>query len=226
MKPLVAIVEDEPDIGKLISVNLGKAGYRTEVFSDGKSFIKSLNKNVPDLAILDLMLPDTDGMEICRYMRSAGNLNSCRIIIVTAKSDEIDRILGLELGADDYVTKPFSPKELAARVKAVLRRNSEGSHSGILTIRDTVKIDPEKFIVTVKEKQIELTITEFRILHFLAQNPGKVFSRDQILNHIWGDDKIVIDRTIDVHIRHLREKLGSASKIIKNIRGVGYKLEE
>ncbi|RMF91962.1 MAG: DNA-binding response regulator [Candidatus Schekmanbacteria bacterium] len=226
MKPLIAIVEDEPDIAKLISINLEKSGYRTQIFPDGDSFLKTLKNSPPHLAILDLMLPDIDGLEICKYLRNNKDLKSCKIIIVTAKGDEIDKVLGLELGADDYVTKPFSPIELTARVKAVLRRGNDEEREGIYFIKDDVEIDEEKFIVKVKGKKIELTTTEFKILLLLAKNKGRVFSRQQILDNLWGDDKVVVDRTVDVHIRHLREKLGRASKFIKNIRGVGYKLEE
>ena len=226
MKTYIAIVEDEPDIAKLISVYLDKSGFETKLFIDGKSFLKSLNKNIPQLVVLDLMLPDTDGIEICKYIRNERGLNSCKIIIVSAKGDEIDKILGLELGADDYVTKPFSPKELTARVKAVLRRESGEKAIGRISLGRDIKIDTEKFVVTIKGTEIELTSTEFKILRLFAENPGKVFSRTSILDKIWGNDKIVIDRTVDVHIRHLREKLGDASKIIKNIRGIGYKLDE
>ncbi len=225
MKKIIALVEDEPDIVELISIHLEKAGYEVKSFLDGKSFYRFLEKKVPDLLVLDLMLPDIDGLEICKHIRKNDATASMSIIMLTAKSEEMDKILGLELGADDYVTKPFSPKELVARVKAVLRRHAPVKESKKLEIHDIV-IDLEKYGVSQGGKQIDLTPTEFKILELLASKKGWVFTREQILDHLWGDEKAVIDRTVDVHIRHLREKLGTSAKMIKNIRGVGYKLEE
>lgn len=225
MNELIAVVEDEPDISELISINLKKAGFSTKEFSDGKSFLSFLKSNSPDLVILDLMLPDTDGLEICKFLRNNEKHSRCRIIILTAKSEEIDKVLGLELGADDYVTKPFSPKELVARVKAVLRRGNDKLETTKITISSILVIDPEKYEAFVDKNKIELTSTEFRILQILTSHIGKVFTRDEILTKLWGDEKTVVDRTIDVHIKNLRDKLGKAAELIKNIRGVGYKLE-
>jgi DNA-binding response OmpR family regulator len=222
----VAIVDDEPDILELVSLHLKKAGFQTDSFLDGASFLKSLDRHRPDLVILDLMLPDADGFEICKHLRSNKAFSSIPIIMLTAKSDEIDRVLGLELGADDYITKPFSVNELVARVKAVLRRKDFPEKEQRIDIAGKLAIDPEKYEVRVGGQLIELTTTEFKILKFLALNKGHVFTRDQILDHLWGNEKVVVDRTIDVHIRNLREKLGEAAEFIKNIRGVGYKLEE
>jgi len=226
MENLVDIVDDEDDIRELVAVNLKKAGYKTKEYSSGNAFVKSLSKSKPDLLILDLMMPGMDGIEVCRIMKKDDKYSDIPIIMLTAKTDETDRVLGLEMGADDYVSKPFSPRELTARVKAVLRRKERKGkdtgieHGGIL------KIDPEKFEVYVKGDKISLTSTEFKILTILMEQPGRVFSREQLLDMLWGDEKIVVDRTIDVHIKHLREKIGAAGKLIKNIRGVGYKLEE
>lgn len=224
MGRLVAVVDDEPDILELVSIHLTKANYTVETFQDPQSFFKFLKNNKPDLLILDLMLPDSDGMDICRYMKKTEQFSSIPIIMLTAKSDETDKILGLEMGADDYVTKPFSPRELVARVNAVLRRKSQVIEEKI-EIGALLEIFPRKFETVVDGKKVNLTTTEFRILKTLASRIGWVFSREQLLDELWGHDKVVIDRTIDVHIKHLREKLGKAGRYIKNIRGLGYKLE-
>jgi two-component system phosphate regulon response regulator PhoB/two-component system alkaline phosphatase synthesis response regulator PhoP len=169
------------------------------------------------------MLPDLDGFDICRMMKSNQSYESIPIIMLTAKGQEADKVTGLELGADDYLTKPFSPRELIARVKAVLRRTSASKLAQVI-IGD-ITIDPERFEVMVNEKPVTLTPVEFKILHLLAQNQGKVFSRERILDHLWGNEKAVIDRTVDVHIKNLRDKLGPAGERVKNIRGVGYKVQ-
>jgi two-component system phosphate regulon response regulator PhoB/two-component system alkaline phosphatase synthesis response regulator PhoP len=171
------------------------------------------------------MLPDTDGLEVCRRIRKSERLADIPVIMLTARGDEADKVVGLELGADDYVTKPFSVKELVARIHAVLRRPG-GAETGPRIVVGPLVIDLEKFEVTAGGERIELTATEFKILQLLASRKGRVFNRDQILDHLWGNEKAVIDRTVDVHIRNLREKLGEAAALIKNIRGVGYKLEE
>jgi len=226
MQKFIAIIDDEPDILDLVSINLKKANFHVEAFENAESFLRFIKSNKPDLIILDLMLPDMDGFEVCKVLKSKSNFSSIPIIMLTARADETEKVLGLELGADDYVTKPFSPRELVARVKAVLRRHGTTEMDDLITIRDTVSIDMGKHEVTVNEKKIELTSTEFKILSLLASRKGFVFSRDAILEHLWGNEKTVIDRTVDVHIKHLREKLGTASSFIKNIRGLGYKIEE
>jgi len=226
MNPLIAIVEDELDIVELVSLHLKRAGFGVEGFQEAESFFKFLKKRIPDLIILDLMLPDADGLDICKYLRRKDEYLSIPIIILTAKGDETDKILGLELGADDYVTKPFSPRELVARVKAVLRRREQQKGSRVIEIGGIIKIDPEKYEVTVEGKKIELTTTEFKILQLLSSRKGWVFTRERILDYLWGEEKAVLDRTVDVHIRNLREKLGIAKGLIKNVRGIGYKLEE
>jgi len=226
MNKLIAIVDDEPDIVELVTIHLKKAMFKTSGFSDAESFYSSLEEQIPDLIILDLMLPDADGLEICKYIRKEDKFSSIPIIMLTAKGDETDKILGLEFGADDYVTKPFSPRELVARVKAVLRRHKEIEESKKLEIGRIMEINLEKYEVIVEGKRKELTSTEFRILKLLSSKKGRVFTRNDILDYLWGHEKIVLDRTIDVHIKNLRDKLGKAGQFIKNIRGVGYKLEE
>ncbi|MCD6222046.1 response regulator [bacterium] len=225
MNKLIAVIDDEPDILELVSLHLTKSGFKVKEFLNAESFFKFLSSKIPDLIILDLMLPDLDGIEVCKYLKSNQELKSIPIIMLTARVSETDKVLGLELGADDYVTKPFSPRELVARVKAVLRRKTQDSGEKI-KIGDILLIDLNKFQVFVENEKIELTPTEFRILKILATKKGWVFTRDQILDHLWGHDKAVLDRTIDVHIKNLREKLGKAKKFIKNVRGIGYKIEE
>lgn len=242
MNKLIVIVDDEPDIVELISLHLKKSGFKVKGFLDTESFYRFLDlpeghrsgegwtggqvgEKTPDLIILDLMLPDADGMDICKHLKSKDKFSSIPIIMLTAKGDETDKILGLEFGADDYVTKPFSPRELVARVKAVLRRRQKVEESEKLDLGGILTIDTEKYEVFVEGKRAELTSTEFRILKLLLSKKSKVFSRYDILDHLWGDEKIVLDRTIDVHIKNLRDKLGKAGRFIKNIRGVGYKLE-
>ncbi len=222
----IAVVDDEPDILELVIINLKKAGYVTYGFENGNDLIKSLKDNKPDLVILDLMLPDVDGNEICKYMKKKKNLSNIPIIMLTAKSDEMDKVLGLELGADDYITKPFSIREFLARVKAVIRRGEPKSDSEIIKLGENFTMDLQKYEVFVKEIKVNLTTTEFKILQLLTSRKGWVFTREQILNHIDISNKGVLDRTVDVHIKNLREKLGDAGVYIKNIRGIGYKVEE
>jgi DNA-binding response OmpR family regulator len=222
----IAIVEDEQDILELISVHLKKERFHVRTFLNGSSFLKSIESEPPALIVLDLMLPDVDGFEICKRLKARPAHASIPIIILTAKSEETDRILGLELGADDYMVKPFSPRELTARVKAVLRRTAKREPDPeAIEVGDLLKIDPQKYEVKVEGKRVDLTATEFRILQLLASKNGWVFSRDKILTHLWGSEKMVLDRTIDVHIKHLREKMGAAGFLIKNMRGIGYKFE-
>ncbi|MCX6152849.1 MAG: response regulator [Candidatus Kapabacteria bacterium] len=221
----IFILEDEPDIAELIAINLKKSGFKTKEFTNADLFYKQLKKEKPDLLILDLMLPDTDGLEVCKSLRSNSSYSSIPIIMLTAKADEIDKIIGLELGADDYVTKPFSPRELVARVKAVLRREIDLNNQDRVRVADILEIDFAKFEVYVEGKKAELTNTELKLLKLLLHKKGWVYSRGQILDYLDPDDKGVLDRTVDVHIKNLREKLGPAGKLIKNIRGVGYKFE-
>jgi two-component system phosphate regulon response regulator PhoB/two-component system alkaline phosphatase synthesis response regulator PhoP len=222
MNELIAVIDDEEDILELVSVNLKKNGFSVKEFSDAKGFFRFLKNKEPELIVLDLMLPDIDGLEVCKQLKRDDRYCQIPVIMLTAKAEESDKIIGLELGADDYVTKPFSPKELVARVKAVLRRfeNKKSDSQKLLSI------NPEKFEVFVEGRSISLTTTEFKILSFLYENKGKVYSREELMNNIWREDRIILDRTIDVHVKNLREKLGKAGALIKNIRGVGYKIEE
>jgi two-component system phosphate regulon response regulator PhoB/two-component system alkaline phosphatase synthesis response regulator PhoP len=223
---LIAVVDDEPDILELVALHLKKAGFSVRAFPNAGQFQKSLTSSVPDLVVLDLMLPDADGLDICKDLKRDGRTAHVPVVMLTARGDEFDRVLGLEIGADDYITKPFSPKELVARVKAVLRRNEQRHVGNVIELPQGVAIDLNRFEVTVGGRKADLTTTEFKILAILAERRGWVFSRDEILNRLWGDEKAVLDRTIDVHITNLRKKLGKASRLIENVRGVGYKLSE
>lgn len=223
---LIYIVDDEPDILELVDIHLKKAGFVTKTFEDTSKLKSIMREKLPDLLILDLMLPFTDGLEICKQIRSDNELKNVPIIMLTAKSEEMDKILGLELGADDYITKPFSPRELIARVKAVLRRSETASgDEEVLKIGDYIQVYTKQYLVKIDGEKIDLTNTEVKILQLLATRKGWVFSRDQILNHLWGNEKIVIDRTIDVHINNLRKKLGREGGCVKNVRGIGYKVD-
>jgi len=205
MGKVIAIVEDEPDIVELVTVNLKRAGFTTHGFTTAEKFFSFLKSQTPDLIILDLMLPDIDGLDICKRLKKIDALAAIPVIMLTARADETDKILGLELGADDYVTKPFSPKELVARVKVALRRLSPKEVTQKIEIGGILLIDTEKFAVTVDGDKMELTSTEFKILQVLASKPGWVFSRDKILDYLWGREKAVLDRTVDVHVKNLRK---------------------
>lgn len=231
MKQLIAILDDEKDIVDLIAMKLKKDFYDTLEFYKGEDLLRYLQgrKKKPDLLILDIMLPDMDGFEICKILKANSETKGIPIVMLTAKQDETDKCIGLEIGADDYVTKPFSIKELLARVKAILRRiknTEEESGKEIIEIPGHITIDLKRYkIYTIDNEEIELTLTEFKLLKILAENIGWVFSRDKILDQLYGQDKFIYDRTVDVHIKNLREKLGKYGSIIKNIRGVGYKIE-
>ncbi|MGE5481026.1 MAG: response regulator [Chloroflexota bacterium] len=223
---VIAIVDDEPDIVELIALHLERSGFKIKSFDHAEGLFKYLKTGTPDLVLLDLMLPDADGFEICKFLKKEDKYQSIPVIMLTARSEEMDKIIGLELGADDYVTKPFSPRELVARIKAVLRRDEKPQKSHRIRIGDNLEIDLQRYEVTVEGKRVELTSTEYRILVLLSERKGWVYARDQILDYLGVQEKGVLDRTVDVHIKNLREKLGPAGKYIKNIRGVGYKLEE
>ncbi|MGH7807313.1 MAG: response regulator [Thermodesulfobacteriota bacterium] len=224
---VIAIVDDEEDIVELVSHHLKREGFKVKEFYNGRDFLSYIESVMPDLAVLDIMLPGIDGLEICRILKSKARTSSLPIIMLTAKATEADVVVGLELGADDYMVKPFSPRELVARVKTILRRASSKEEDKKLIRLGTLSIDKEKFEATVDGKKIDLTTTEFKILEVLAEGQGRVYTRDQLLKkkRLWGDDKLVYDRTIDVHIKNLREKLGKTGNLIKTIRGIGYKLE-
>ena len=221
----ILVVDDEADLVELVSYNLKKEGFIVDSASDGEAALSKIKKDKYSLIILDLMLPGIQGIELCRILRNDSKTANLPIIMLTAKGEEIDRILGLEIGADDYVTKPFSPRELVARVKAVLRRTIEKPVTEkILKIGD-LEIDRESYIVSKKDKPVKLSATEFKLLLYLAERKGKVFSRDQLLDAIWRDEAFVEPRTVDVHIRRLRsgiEEDPACPKYIKTMRGIGY----
>lgn len=219
MKPVLVVVDDEPDILELLSITLTKANFKTELFSNAEDLFEFLGKGNCDLIILDINLPDMDGYEVCKFLKKDDIYSTIPIIMLSARGEEIDKVVGLELGADDYITKPFSPRELTARVRSVLRR-TKPEHDKYSRL---ISIDQKAFEVHVNGELIELTATEFKILTILAKRERVVFSREMILDELWGNEKAVVDRTIDVHIRHLREKLGEAGNLIKNVRGMGYK---
>ena len=224
----ILVVDDENHIVELISFNLETNGYEVISAFDGEEAIKKAQTENPALIILDLMLPKVDGIEVCRKIKGNDETSHISIIMLTAKSDETDKIIGLEIGADDYMTKPFSVKELMARVKAVLRRNkSKDSLSTSIKIGDIV-IDDEKHEVIKSDKKIELTLKEFELLKVLAVNRGKVLSRNILLDEVWGYDYFGDTRTVDVHIRHIRKKIEDDDKnpeYIETIRGIGYKIK-
>jgi two-component system phosphate regulon response regulator PhoB len=223
----IIIVEDEHDILELIKYNLEREGYNVVACSDGETGLAEAKKNRPALILLDLMLPGIDGLQVCRGLKGEETTRDIPIIMLTAKSEEADIVAGLEIGADDYITKPFSPRVLIARLRAVLRRKSEsiipGSES--LQIRNLV-VDPGRHDVTIDGDPIKLTHTEFNLLHVLARRPGWVFTRNQLVDAIRGDDVFITDRTIDVHVAGLRKKLGKSNDFIETIRGVGYRFKE
>lgn len=221
---VVAVVDDEEDILELVGVHLRKHNFQVREFFDISSFYRYLQKETPDLLLLDLMLPDADGMEVCKYLKQDENYRNVPIIILTAKGEEMEKVLGLELGADDYVTKPFSPRELVARVKAVLRRDQKEQVSKSFLFGGILRVDTNKYEVYVGNEKVDLTTSEFKILQLLLSREGWVFSREHILDYLGSSDKGVLDRTVDVHIKNLREKLGDAGRFIKNVRGIGYKI--
>ncbi len=226
-KDSILVIEDEEDILELINFNLGKEGYRVTGATTGEDGLKSARANVPGLILLDIMLPGLDGLEVCKILKNDGKTQHIPIIMLTAKSEESDVVTGLEVGADDYITKPFSPKILIARIRNILRRKSREADRTIttITVHDIV-IHPGRHEVAVAGKPVDLTFTEFQILQFLARHPGWVFTRYQIVNEIRGDETIVTDRSVDVQIVGLRKKLGDAGQYIETVRGVGYKFRE
>jgi len=228
MKQTIVAIEDEPDLLEVLEYNLGREGYQVEAATDGDEGLELIFKHRPDLVLLDLMLPGIDGLEICRRVRSESSTRSVPIIMVSAKGEESDIILGLELGADDYVTKPFSPRELVARVRSVLRRSrsasTEDAESPISL--QGLSIDPLRHEVMIDREPAEFTATEFRILHFMASHPGRVYTREQLIRSAVGEDVVILERNIDVHIRAMRHKLGAHADLIETIRGVGYRFAD
>ena len=226
MKPRILVVDDEPEAVELIEFNLKQSGYTVSTAAEGAEALKKARSQPPDLIVLDVMLPEMDGFEICKTLRLDPSTTKVPIIMLTAKAAEIDRVLGLELGADDYLTKPFSPRELLLRIKKILARGqTEEKLRDQLRFGDLL-IDVPRHIASWKGKTIELTATEFRLLTVLSQRAGRVQSRDQLLRDVWEYDSLIDTRTVDTHMRRLREKLGPASKHLDTVRGVGYRFME
>ncbi len=226
-KKKILVIDDDIRFGRIARTALEETGkYEVRVEIDGTEALASVKKFGPDLVLLDIMIPDISGLEICREMKARERYSSTPVIMLSGKTDESDKVTALDAGADDYIVKPFAVHELDARIRAVLRRARPEGSQDTLSIGKAVVIDPKKHKVTVNGKTVELTAAEFVILSLLASREKRVFTRSEILDHLWGDEKVVIERTIDVHIRHLRQKLGAAGKFIINVRGVGYKAEE
>jgi len=227
-KERILVIEDEPDIGELMEYNLEREGFRVRVSRDGEEGLDRILSDSPDLVLLDLMLPGLDGLEVCRRLKEDPVTRGIPVVMVTAKGEESDVVLGLGLGADDYIPKPFSPRELVARVRAVLRRgrfklDRDGSHP---VTCGPVVVDALRHRVTVDGEEVRLTATEFRILHLLVGHAGRTFTRDQLLSRVIGEAAAVTDRNIDVHVRTIRKKLGEHRTIIETVRGVGYRCRE
>ena len=221
----ILIVDDEPDILNLVSLHLKKGGFRTKEFLDVDSLYRFLKSEIPDLIILDLMLPDTDGYEVCKHLKKEDAFSNIPIIMLTARAEESERILGLELGADDYIAKPFSMKVLLARVKAVLRRRAPEMTEDPVEVGG-LKLDPISHRVFGGDVPLDLGPTEFRLLHFFMTHPERVYSRAQLLDQVWGRNVYIEERTVDVHIRRLRLALEphGADRLIETVRGSGYRL--
>lgn len=222
----ILIVEDERDLAELVAFNLEKEGYRTVVALDGTSGLETARSQLPDLIILDLMLPGMMGTEVCKVLKKTEKTARIPVIMLTARGEEIDRVVGFEVGADDYVVKPFSTRELLLRVKAVLRRANPEKSEGKILVIGQVTIDTERHLVTIADEEIVLTTTEFKLLLNLAERLGRVQSRDTLLKNVWGYNYVGDTRTVDTHITRLRTKLGAAGDLIKTVRGFGYKMEE
>jgi phosphate regulon transcriptional regulator PhoB len=232
----VLVIDDEADIVELVAYNLKKEGFEVDTAHDGEEGLKKIGSKRYDLIFLDLMLPGIQGIELCKRIRSNSETSRIPVIMLTAKGEEVDKIIGLEVGADDYITKPFSLRELVARAKAILRRAEQPSRTAeearqaesILKIRD-MTIDKERFTVAVGDRQVKLSATEFKLLLFLAERPKRIFNREQLLDMVWGDDVYVEPRTVDVHIRRLRAKIENdpnTPEFIRTMRGVGYYVEK
>jgi len=227
----ILVVEDEPDISKLVSYNLAQERFKVLTAEDGEQALKVIQREKPNLVVLDLMLPGLSGMEVCKILRDRPETAKLPILMLTAKAGEADRVVGLEMGADDYLAKPFSPREMVARVRAILRRANSAAAGEAPSAYDKggLKIDFTNYEVIARGKNVRLTLKEFELLRFLVQNPNRVLSRDQLLDRVWGGETFVTPRTVDVHIRRLRkaiEKDDSKPQWILTLRGVGYKFDE
>lgn len=225
-KPRLLLVEDEEDIAALIKLQAEISGYKLHAEVDGLNGLAAIKRERPDLVILDIMLPGLNGLDVCRKMKNDPELKNIPIIMLSAKSEELDVVLGLELGADDYVAKPFSPKVLFSRVKAILRRNLEPEHAPQVISFGEYVMEPERYLVKHKGQPVSLTLSEFGILRRLLMSRGKVLTRNQLLDDVQNDDAFIVDRNIDVHVAALRRKLGPSFNWIETVRGVGYRLKD
>jgi two-component system phosphate regulon response regulator PhoB len=219
----ILIVEDESDVADLLTLNLRKASFRVSTATDGASGLQKAREDRPDFIILDLMLPKMSGLEICKILKGDPATSQIPILMLTAKAEEVDRIVGLEFGADDYVTKPFSPREIVLRIRAIFRRSETKEES---LKAGPISIDPARHEVRVDRNQVHLTSLEFKLLRTLMQRRGRVQDRDRLLNEVWGYESVIDTRTVDTHVRRLREKLGKAGNAIETVRGFGYRLRE
>jgi two-component system phosphate regulon response regulator PhoB len=228
MPKRIAVVEDEAELASLIEYNLSRSGYQPLVLGGDGGTVKSLEQLKPDLVILDVMLPEADGFEICRQIRRSPSLSRTPVLFLTARSDEVDRVLGLEIGGDDYMTKPFSPRELIARVKAHLRREDMDNEPAAVEV-GPFRLDRTARRVYLRDAELELTSTEFNLLDFFLTHPGRAYSRDQLLESVWGEQRYVTPRTVDVHVRRLRERIEPEPenpRFLTTVRGFGYRFEE
>jgi len=228
MPKRIAIVEDEADLASLIDYNLTRCGYQTQILAGSHSTLQTLEQAKPDLILLDIMLPEMDGFELCRRIRQSSVLARTPVLFLTARSDEVDRVLGLEIGGDDYMTKPFSPRELIARVKAHLRRGDMAAEPAAAA-SGPFRLDRTGRRVYLGERELTLTSTEFRLLEFFLTHPGHAYSRDQLLEKVWGEQRYVTPRTVDVHVRRLREQIEEQPdnpRYLTTVRGFGYRFEE
>ncbi|HXX40867.1 MAG TPA: response regulator [Chthoniobacterales bacterium] len=223
----ILVIEDEKDVVDLLALNLRKVqGFNISTASDGAAGLNKARSDRPDLIILDLMLPKMSGLEVCKILKSDPSTKHIPVLMLTAKAEEIDRIVGLEFGADDYVTKPFSPREVLLRIRAILRRGATPEQSDERLSAGPIMIDPVRHQVSVEGKQINLTSLEFRLLRTLMQRRGRVQDRDRLLNEVWGYESVIDTRTVDTHVRRLREKLGKSGDLIETVRGFGYRVRE
>ena len=222
----ILVVDDEPDLVELVRLTLTQAGHQVDTAASGRQALDALRRHRPDLLILDLMLPDLSGTELCRRIRADRDCAGLPVIMLTAKADEVDRVVGFEIGADDYVTKPFSPRELVLRVGALLRRTQAPGDPQAVLEHGALRLDPARHRCWVEGAEVALTAKEFDLLHGLMSRPGRVLSREALLEQVWGSDITVTVRTIDTHLKRLREKLGTAGDLIETVRGVGYRFAE
>jgi two-component system phosphate regulon response regulator PhoB len=224
----ILVIEDEADIQEVIEYNLAREGYRVTSVADGEEGLRQVKRINPDVVLLDLMLPGKDGIDVCREIKTDPLTRAIPVVMLTAKSEETDVVLGLGVGADDYVTKPFRPKELLARVQAVLRRGPlrNESGAGARVVLEGLVIDTERHEVRVKGEPVVLTPTELRLLHVLASHPGRVFTRSHLLSRVIGDNAVVTDRNVDVHVRAIRQKMGELRDWVETVRGVGYRFRD